>query len=182
VRRARRPQPAGFTLVEVLCAIALMLILTTLSVSALTLTRQRVALQEGAELLQQVLLSARQKARATGRCVRVELLDGSGQPSASPPTAAAKSLRVRAWTSPHCEPGAADSLDEGGERYPVPHGLAVVRVSPADPLAADWLPSGRTRDGARMLFRVAYADSSFAVVAAPQGPVCVHHQDDEACP
>ena len=175
----RRPSHRGFTLAEMMTVVAIMAITTALAVGSIDRLRTHTAAREGAEAVQQAMIAARQRAHALGRCTRLELLDASGTTVGS--GVAGVTLLLRTWSSAHCELGATDALDPGGEIRRLPMGVTARRDAPADPATADWLPSGRTRAGGTTQFTVASPDTSLAVVGVPQGPVCILRGGD-TCP
>ncbi|MBI5545865.1 MAG: prepilin-type N-terminal cleavage/methylation domain-containing protein [Deltaproteobacteria bacterium] len=162
---------AGYTLLEMMTVVSLLAILTALAASSLEPIRARVATRQGAELMEQALLAARQRSLASGRCHRVELLDGAGAPT--PAGTPAEGLRLRRWSHAGCEnpsPTAAD-FDQA-ERFSLPHGVRARLLSPSD---IDWLPNGRPLLGptARVQLELSYGANQLWVEAMPQGVICV---------
>jgi len=161
-------------------ALAIMVITAALAVGSVTSLRTHTVVREAAESLQQAVAATRQGASALGRCTRLEIVDASGTAVASGTPGVA--LRLRTWSSAHCELGAPDALDAGGELRRLPLGVTATRNAPADPVLADWLPSGRTRHGDSALFTLATSDATLAVVAAAHGPVCIRDATTWSCP
>ncbi len=189
--KQRRRLEAGYTLLEVMTVVALTGVMASLAVASMSPLRDRTGAQQGAEQVEQLLLLARKKAVASGRCYRVELTDASGAavPAASPATA----MRLRRHRGAGCDfpfsPGAPQPEDADFDRTEVtalPQGVAATLVAPE---ALDFLPSGRPRlppETASLRVEVRYQGIGLWVEASPAGAVCVREVEragsGEACP
>ena len=161
---------------EMVTVVALMAIMTTMAVSSLSPLRERTSLGHGAELVEQTLLNAHKRAMATGRCMRVELLDAGGAVVAS----GASALRLRRWSHAGCD-GAAD-FDQA-EHFALPLGVLAAAVAP--PSDFDFLPNGRPRlmtGETQLRVAVAYLGRQLWVDVTPAGAICLKEDASGACP
>jgi type II secretory pathway pseudopilin PulG len=164
---------------ETMTVLALMGIMTALAASSLEPLRARVLDRQGAELVDQLLVAARQRAMSSGRCFRVELLDAANNPVHPTDPGPAVALRLRRFASASCEllTTPLDSNFDGSERFALPQGVQAMPVSPTD---IDWLPSGRPRGSVRV--NVVYTLRQLAVEATGAGLTCIHDTATGVCP
>jgi type II secretory pathway pseudopilin PulG len=165
-----------------LTVVAITVIMAGLSVASMVPLRERTAAQQGAELVQQLLQSARKQAVAAGRCYRVDLTDGAGTVVETPDPGTA--LRLRRYLRAGCDfpappglPQPADADFEATDRTALPGGVSVNVLQPE---VLDLLPSGRPKlpasvTEARLLVRYhqGLLRDSFEVVVSPAGAVCI---------
>jgi prepilin-type N-terminal cleavage/methylation domain-containing protein len=165
----------GFTMVELLVTVALLGLLTALSVTALGPLRDRYNRRQAAELTASAAARAQLLSRETGRCHTLEVytVDSGGNVSKAAVGVPGALLRIQRHMTADCHttPTPATEL-EHVEWVRMP-GRMRVRVETGNP-EAEWRPNSRLRNGTTQL-RVAVNSTSpaLAIRLMEQGPVCV---------
>jgi prepilin-type N-terminal cleavage/methylation domain-containing protein len=166
----------GYTLMELMVTVALLAMMSTMTIAGMQPLLARFRLRQATEATAQLLVRTRLRAVETGRCHQIEVLAESLPVS---PGAPGDTLRVSRRRDADCE-GRADPLAlVEVERMRLPERMGV-RQEGAGSLV--FRPTGRTWDNASWRFLVGPADAERAVVAAPHGPVCALEGAQGACP
>jgi prepilin-type N-terminal cleavage/methylation domain-containing protein len=156
----------GFSLLELMTVVALLAILSALSVTGLQPLMTRFRQQQAADATAQFLVRARQRALETGRCHGVEVLDSGAPVVAGTPGTV---LRMRSRPTADCEVSAASVTFTDVETLTLPERMQVKQETAG---TAVYLPNGRLQGGARMTWWVG-TDAPREVRALANGPVCV---------
>lgn len=181
MRRTKRTQ--GFTLVEMLITVALLGVLTGLSVATLGPLKDRYSRRQAAELVASAAARAQLAARETGRCHTLEVYtaDGSGNPvKVTNVGDLGDRLRIRRRTTPDCESDAIALGELEHVEWVRMPGQSRVRVQ-LPQQEPEWRPNSRPRQGTSEL-RVVSGGQELAVRVMAQGPVCVSELPLEGCP
>lgn len=168
----------GFTLLELMTVLAVMLGMSTLSIVSLGPMRSRMALRQGGERLEQIVALGRERARALGRCIQVELRTADDKPAVPGEVVSSPSVWLRPWTHTGCGSPAAETDLELGERFGLP---GLLRIQ-APEKSIVWRPTGRTALGASQLEISDPAGNSLALVVTAHGPICLRPGPAERCP
>jgi prepilin-type N-terminal cleavage/methylation domain-containing protein len=164
----------GYTLMELMTTVALLAVLSMLSVTGLQPVVTRFRQRQAVDAAAQFLVRARQRAMETGRCHLVEVLNaGAPVPSGSEGTA----LRLLSRPTADCISPAAPLTLVEVEVMTLPERMRVRQGTPGVPV---WLPNGRIDGGGTVLLWVG-ADEPEEVRALAQGPVCVM-EPGRSCP
>jgi prepilin-type N-terminal cleavage/methylation domain-containing protein len=173
----------GFTLIELMTSVAIIAIMAALSVGGLAPTIRRVSMQQGATDVAAGLARGRALARATNRCVRLDVVNGLASPLISTlPTlagvVAGSALRMTRWSDADCEDATAATY--AGVQYvaavSLPSDVTIAfHAAGSNPVV--WRGNGRVLGavGPTQLDLVSSQDASIAtsVVIAPNGPICI---------
>ncbi|HEX8434655.1 type II secretion system protein [Archangium sp.] len=178
----------GFTMVELLVTVALLGLLTALSVATVGPLRERYSRRQAAELAASAAARAQLMARETGRCHTLEVYRADPVNPAGEPLEVLNideegdRLRIRRRKTPDCEiqPVPAAEL-EHVEWVRMP-GRMRVRV-PTGKTEPEWRPNSRLREvSTELRFRASATGPELAVRLMNQGPVCVSELPLEECP
>jgi prepilin-type N-terminal cleavage/methylation domain-containing protein len=177
----------GFTMVELMITVALLGLLTALSVATLGPLRDRYTRRQAAELAASAAARAQLLARETGRCHRLEVYttDASGNPievtNIGDP---GDRLRLQRRTTADCEHDDPKSLGEleHVEWVRMPGRVRVrIQTAPGSPMP-EWRPNSRLRQNLDTQLRVGASGSELVIRLMKQGPVCVSEATLEDCP
>jgi prepilin-type N-terminal cleavage/methylation domain-containing protein len=162
---------SGFTLIEMLVAVALLGVITALSITALGPLQARYNRRQAADLVASAAARAQLSARETGRCHSLQVYKADG-------TAASigqwgDRLRLVRRTTADCEntnPGEEEVVE--WVRMP---GRIEVQVPSATPAKTtpEWRPNSRLRQGETELRVMPKLGQPLAIRMMAQGPVCV---------
>ncbi len=162
---------SGFTLIEMLVTVALLGLITALSVTALGPLQARYNRRQAADLVASAAARAQLSARETGRCHSLEvyksdtLAAGIGE--------AGDRLRLARRTTADCE-GSNPSEVETVEWVRMPGRTKVlVPSTPTPKTKPEWRPNSRLRAGETELWVVPTSGPPLAIRMMRQGPVCV---------
>ncbi len=182
---------SGFTLVEMLVTVALLGLITALSVTALGPLQARYNRRQAADLVASTAARAQLLARESGRCHGLEVYKPgvTGNPVQVPLGQKGDRLRLVRRTTADCH----RDLDDTANPDPVEYvewvrmpGRMEVRVDAAkNPNPVEWRPNSRIRKGGEALLWVtptAGSDPPLAIRMMEQGPVCVGDSATEVCP
>jgi prepilin-type N-terminal cleavage/methylation domain-containing protein len=168
----------GYTLLELMTVVALLGILSALSVTGLQPLVNRYRRQESVDTAAQLLVRARQRALETGRCHHVQVLE-LGAPVAAHGDEG-NGLRILRRPDADCvtdpDPDPATLVEV--ERMSLPERM---RVRPMAPVPIVFLPNGRLQGGAMVQLEVG-REARQEVRALANGPVCVMDPVGGACP
>lgn len=171
----------GFTLIEMLVTVAVLGLLTAMSVTALGPLQARYNRRQAADLVASAAARAQLSARETGRCHGLEVYtaDTSGNPI---PVAnigdPGDRLRLVRRTTADCESELGEVEFVEWVRMP---GKIQVRVQ-AGMTQPEWRPNSRVRQGETELRVVPSSGQELAIRMMVQGPVCVSELPLEDCP
>jgi prepilin-type N-terminal cleavage/methylation domain-containing protein len=164
----------GYTLMELMTTVALLAVLSMLSVTGLQPVVARFRQRQAVDATAQFLVRARQRAVETGRCHLVEVMHaGAPVPSGNEGTA----LRMRSRPTADCVTPSDPLTLVDVEAMSLPERMRVRQGTPGVPV---WLPNGRIDGGGTVLLWVG-ADEPREVRALAHGPVCVM-EPGEGCP
>jgi len=164
----------GYTLMELMTTVALLAVLSMLSVTGLQPVVTRFRQRQAVDASAQFLVRARQRAMETGRCHLVEVLhEGAPVPSGNEGTA----LRMLRRPTADCVSPADPLTLVEVERLSLPERMRVRQGTPGVPV---WLPNGRVDGGDTVLLWVG-AEEPEEVRALAHGPVCAM-EPGESCP
>ncbi|HLM47863.1 MAG TPA: type II secretion system protein [Myxococcaceae bacterium] len=182
---------SGFTLIEMLVTVALLGVITVLSVTALGPLQARYNRRQAADLVASTAARAQLLARETGRCHGLEIHDeiGGVVSKVTIPGNTGDRLRLVRRTTADCHRDLIDTTNpdpvEPVEWVRMP-GRMVVSVDTGknvEPL--EWRPNSRIRKGGETVLVVALkTDPSqrLLIRMMEQGPVCVSDSATEVCP
>jgi prepilin-type N-terminal cleavage/methylation domain-containing protein len=180
---------SGFTLIEMLVTVALLGVITVLSVTALGPLQARYNRRQAADLVASTAARAQLLARETGRCHGLEVYM-TGPANTRVPVAfgdAGDQLRLVRRTTADCERdpvGNPDGVDHV-EWVRMPGGMLVRVDKVKNPNPPEWRPNSRIRKGGEALLWVtakAGSNERLAIRMMEQGPVCVGESATEVCP
>jgi prepilin-type N-terminal cleavage/methylation domain-containing protein len=164
----------GYTLMELMTTVALLAVLSTLSVTGLQPVVTRFRQRQAVDATAQFFMRARQRALETGRCHLVEVMhEGAVVPSGNEGTA----LRMQRRPTADCVSPANPATLVDVEAMTLPERMRVRQATPGVPV---YLPNGRIDGGATVLLWVG-VDVPEEVRVLPHGPVCVMSLG-ESCP
>jgi prepilin-type N-terminal cleavage/methylation domain-containing protein len=166
----------GYTLMELMVTVALLAIMSSLTVAGLQPLLARFRLRQATEATAQLLVRTRLRAIETGRCHHVEVLE-DGTPVG--PGAVGDTLRVSRRRDADCEARTDPLALVEVERMRLPERM-LVRQEGSGSLV--FRSTGRTWDNASWRFLVGPPEVARAVVATPHGPVCMLDGMQGACP
>lgn len=156
----------GYTLMELMTTVALLAVLSMLSVTGLQPVVTRFRQRQAVDATAQFLVRARQRALETGRCLQVEVLNaGTPVPSGTEGTA----LRMLSRPTADCVSAPNPLTLVEVEVMTLPERMRVRQATPAMPV---YLPNGRLDGGAAASLWVG-AQEPEEVRALAHGPVCV---------
>jgi prepilin-type N-terminal cleavage/methylation domain-containing protein len=164
----------GYTLMELMTTVALLAVLSLLSVTGLQPVVTRFRQRQAVDAAAQFLVRARQRAVETGRCHLVEVMhEGAPVPPGNEGTA----LRMRSRPTADCVSPADPLTLVDVEVMGLPERMRVRQGTSGVPV---WLPNGRIDGGGTVLLWVG-ADEPLQVRALEHGPVCAI-EPGEGCP
>jgi prepilin-type N-terminal cleavage/methylation domain-containing protein len=173
----------GFTMVELLVTVAILGLLTALSVATLGPLRDRYARRQAAELAASAAARAQLLARETGRCHTLEVYtaDASGNPvKVTNIGDLGDRLRLQRRTTADCETVPVPTGELEHVEWVRMPGRVRVRVL-AGGTEPEWRPNSRLRQGTTEL-RFVSTGPELTVRLVAQGPVCVIDNPLEECP
>lgn len=160
----------GYTLLELMTVVALLMILSALSVTGLQPLVTRFRRQEAVEATAQFLVRARQRAMETGRCHLVEVVEAAVPvPLAVPLGDEGNGLRMLSRTDADCVSAPVPAALREVESVTLAE-RSRVRPVTADPIV--FMPNGRIQGGFTVRLMVGLEERD-EVRALPHGPVCV---------
>ena len=184
---------SGFTLVEMLVTVALLGLITALSVTALGPLQARYNRRQAADLVASTAARAQLLARESGRCHGLEVYKAgvtmTSNPVQVPLGQKGDRLRLVRRTTADCH----RDLDDTVNPDPVEHvewvrmpGRMEVRVNAnKNPNPVEWRPNSRIRKGGEAVLLVTPtvgSDDPLVIRMMEQGPVCVGDSATEVCP
>jgi prepilin-type N-terminal cleavage/methylation domain-containing protein len=178
----------GFTLIELMVTVAILGLLTALSVTALGPLRDRYNRRQAAELVASAAARAQLSARETGRCHALEVYgpDISGNIVPRARGMLGDRLRLVRRTTADCESSLGEVELVEWVRMPGKMQVALAStVAPVPPLPApEWRPNSRIRENKDTELRVvAPTNEQLVIRMMVQGPVCVSESNPlENCP
>jgi prepilin-type N-terminal cleavage/methylation domain-containing protein len=182
---------SGFTLIEMLVTVALLGLITALSVTALGPLQARYNRRQAADLVASTAARAQLLARETGRCHGLEVYETDAAGNAIKVAIGQKGDRLRLIrrTTADCHRDQDDIINpdplEEVEWVRMP-GRMVVRIDATkNPNPLEWRPNSRIRKGGESLLWVEPSSGlgpALAIRMMEQGPVCVGESATEVCP
>jgi prepilin-type N-terminal cleavage/methylation domain-containing protein len=157
----------GFTLLELMITVAILAVLTTVSVSALGPLRARYNRRQAAELVASAAARMRLEARETGRCHAFQVYNGGTAVALGTPGDRIRLVRLK---HADCEstPTSTDLEEVEWVRMPEPARVRVVSGS-----EVVFRPNGRLLNGNGEL-RLAAGGRELIVQLRVQGPICIN--------
>jgi prepilin-type N-terminal cleavage/methylation domain-containing protein len=159
---------SGFTLIEMLVTVALLGLITTLSITALGPLQARYNRRQAADLVASAAARAQLSARETGRCHSLQVYKSDGNPA--PSGQWGDRLRLARRTTADCESSIASEVEDV-EWVRMP-GRIEIQV-PLSKTTPEWRPNSRLRQGETELRVRPKAGQPLAIRMMYQGPVCV---------
>jgi prepilin-type N-terminal cleavage/methylation domain-containing protein len=176
---------SGFTLIEMLVTVALLGLITALSITALGSLQARYTRRQAADLVASAAARAQLSARETGRCHSLEVY--TSDTTAASIGVAGDRLRLARRTTADCESSNPSEL-ETVEWVRMPgKSKVVVPSTPTSKTRPEWRPNSRLRQGETELWVIPPSGPPLAIRMMGQGPVCVSDLSAtfvpvEACP
>lgn len=152
------------SLVELTVVIALLGILTSLAAVAIGPLAKRYRVRQGAETAAHALAQAQTKARATGRCHRLEAFDLGVAVAAG---TAGTSLVLEALPDANCE---TNTAWVALETFTLPSTVMVDAAVGPNPV---FRPNGRSRAAGGALLRLDPGGADSRVQVSPAGAICI---------
>lgn len=162
-------QHRGFTLLELLVSVAVLMTLTTVAAVSLGPLSTRYRTQQATELVAQAVVDARALARSYGRCVHLEVASSAG--AAVAVGSWGEAVRIQRRNSADCESAHAPADLDLVDTIPLPAGIQV--QVPTGQQELIWRPGGYTKTGADTQLQVGTAPFGSLVVVKGFGPSCL---------
>jgi prepilin-type N-terminal cleavage/methylation domain-containing protein len=182
---------SGFTLIEMLVTVALLGVITVLSVTALGPLQARYNRRQAADLVASTAARAQLLARESGRCHGLEIhkeTAGVVSKVTTPGNKGDRLVLVRRTTA-DCHRDQSDTTNpdplDPVETVRIPGGIEVSVHTGKNTEPLEWRPNSRIRKGGETVLVVSpKADPNLKLFIRmmEQGPVCVGESATEVCP
>jgi len=182
---------SGFTLIEMLVTVALLGLITALSITALGPLQARYNRRQAADVVASTAARAQLLARETGRCHGLEVHKRDVAGNIVKVTFGDKGDRLRLVrrTTADCHRALDDIINpdpvEPVEWVLMPGRMEVHVDASKNPNPVEWRPNSRIRQGGEAVLWVtptAGSGQPLAIRMMEQGPVCVGDSATEVCP